>query len=308
MVDIIVVNNGNLFLIKSFLSHLKANTSVPYNLYVVDNDSKNGSIDYLRQKSVEDGFRFLETTLELYPQQIAPFDAEKTIPPYAIMVDHGERVLSHGQCVDLARERISSEFHVVIDSDCLVQTGWLERMLKEMSDERVACVGNSKLGPYNLSRIWVSNCLYRTNYVCENKVTMHPLIYRYVFYDTGDYQSAILSMQYRTVHISEHMKYWNHLGGIGWFSNCLVGGVQRAHFLFNEDGSFAAEAQSRPANNILKASWWYQKLYRDSLPNDVDVAWSWEDHLSLAESIKESSMPFVDCEQYLVGKEQLANA
>jgi len=157
MVDIITVHQDIMFLLKRFLKDLRDNTTVPYRLTVVDNNSQNASVEFLKALQEKGEIDLIRVT----PEENAK-DAyntrwlNDTLPVGAKPVTDGAKIMTHGQCLDVVLGRVSAEHVVTIDTDVLVKPRWLERMLSEDA----GCVGQSKFGPHDTTRIWVANCLY----------------------------------------------------------------------------------------------------------------------------------------------------
>jgi hypothetical protein len=153
-------------------------------------------------------------------------------------------------------------------------------MMMEMDDE-TGYVGDSKLGPNNLSRIWVANRLVRTEVDKSLRCTCQPMKINGTYYDTGDYQSEIVGKEFKNVHVDDYPDYWHHCNSMNWFNNCLrKDGLHQNHNLYGDDGKPIVSG-SRPPHVILSASWWYQKLYAESNYKGYDKKWEWVDHISL---------------------------
>lgn len=301
MIDIVTVHQDISFLLYGFLNDLRKNTSVPYRLIIVDNNSKNSTKDFLKKEHEDGNIVLIELTPENYLLNLEDTSLEGTAPNGGRWIKDGSRVLTHGQCLDVALSKIESEHFITIDIDVFVKAGWLEKMLAEAKANNAACVGQSKLGPYNTSRIWVANCLYDTEKFMDRKTSMQPLSYGEKIYDTADYQSTLLWMAHRNVHIQDFENYWEHISSLYWFYNCLKTEPEYDGYKLFENGEFVANLNNRPLNVILRASWWFQKLYMESLPNEVDIPWTPEDHMVLIEKVRKRNVEIPEnCSKYIV--------
>jgi GT2 family glycosyltransferase len=295
MVDIIVVHQNILCVIKEFMECLEENTTLPYRLIVVDNDSKNESIDYIRQKKSDGKIDILiEADPSKKDEYFSPCDLTENTYffekyHWCTVERDGENILTHGECLDIASEYIESEFYVTIDSDCFVKKGWLDRMMKEMEDPDVCSTGDSKLGPYNTTRIWVANCLTRTEMYKKGRTTFQPVKMGNNYFDTGDFLSTMLWMQFKHTHISEYMEYWNHVSSLTWFSNCLNPEDKFKDYRFYDENENYITGGSRPDRITIGASECYKDLLKKHSTKDVDFNWTEEDHMKLVKKIEEVS-------------------
>ena len=284
--------------IQRFLKDLRKNTTAPYRLTVVDNNSTNASADFLKGLHDKGEIKLIRVTPEENSRDAYGIGhLNDTLPQGAVPVTDGQKVMTHGQCLDVALSHADAEKIVTIDTDVLVKPMWLERMLSE-SD--AACVGQSKTGPHNTSRIWVANCLYDRLAMEESRTTMQPVRLGSRVYDTGDFQSTLMWLRRENRHVPDFEKYWHHISSMHWFYNCLRSEPKYADYkMFNEDGTVAVDFGNRPLRVILTASWWYQKLYVESLPNDVDIPWLPEDHLALVKRFRDAVGLTPECDGVL---------
>lgn len=300
MIDIITVHQDISFLLYKFLRELRRNTDEQYRLIVVDNNSKNKTKDFLKNERDNKKIVLIEINPDNYALHVNNERIEKLAPEGGRWIGDGSKILTHGQCLDAAIDKVQSDYFVVMDIDVFVKRGWLKKMLNESKANDAACVGQSKLGPYNTSRIWVANCLYDTEKFMSDRVSMQPLKYGNKIYDTADYQSSLLWMKYANVHIPDFERYWEHISSLYWLYNCLKTEPEYNGYKIFENGEFVANLNTRPLHVILKASWWFQKLYTESLPNDIDIPWFPEDHMILIEKIKNKGIKISDqCNKYL---------
>jgi glycosyltransferase involved in cell wall biosynthesis len=120
--SICVVNYKTELLTKLCLRSVRKFTKYPYEMIVVDNNSGDASLDYLR--SVK-WIRLIER--------------------------NGESIQSgswaHGSALDLGLDAAGGEFFVAMHSDTFVHTpGWLERLISAVTETpETACAGTGKL-------------------------------------------------------------------------------------------------------------------------------------------------------------------
>lgn len=121
-VSICVVNYKTALLTKLCVRSIRRFTPQPYELIVVDNDSKDESLEYLR--SVK-WIKLIERKIE--------------------HVKSGSWV--HGTALDAGLEAATGEFFVSLHSDTLIRReGWLDELLRPaLADSRLACSGCGKL-------------------------------------------------------------------------------------------------------------------------------------------------------------------
>ena len=121
-VSICVVNYKTPLLTKLCIRSIRRFTPQPYELIVVDNDSKDESLDYLR--SVK--------WIKLVERK-----AGEAKPP----------AWMHGNALDMGFEASSGEFFVSLHSDTLIhREGWLDLLLSPaLENPRLACSGCGKL-------------------------------------------------------------------------------------------------------------------------------------------------------------------
>ena len=119
------------------LRSIRKFTSYPYQVIVVDNDSGDGSLDYLRK------LKWIRL-LERKPQRDEPGGG------YA-----------HAAALDLALANCNTEFFVSLHSDVFVKhTGWLADMIRYFdNDPKIACVGTGKIELQSAWRIWLKDNL-----------------------------------------------------------------------------------------------------------------------------------------------------
>ena len=119
---ICVVNYKTPDMIRLCLRSIRKFTDYPYELIVVDNNSADASLEYLRQLK---WIRLIERT---------PGAGESG--GYA-----------HGVGLDIGLQHCNSEFFVSMHSDTIVKKqGWLGELIRYFADEeKVACVGSGKI-------------------------------------------------------------------------------------------------------------------------------------------------------------------
>ncbi|HEG43178.1 MAG TPA: glycosyltransferase [Phycisphaerales bacterium] len=104
-VTVVSVNHNTLDFIKLCVSKVFEHTEIPLKMIVVDNNSTDGSLEYLRSDP-----------------RIKVFGLEQNI--------------GHGQALDLIMKYVDTEYVVVIDSDAHpIKNGWLKILLEPLSDE-----------------------------------------------------------------------------------------------------------------------------------------------------------------------------
>jgi glycosyltransferase involved in cell wall biosynthesis len=128
-VTICVVHYRTPELIRLCLRSIRKYTPPPYEMVVVDNDSQDESLEYLRSLG---WIRLIERKEP----------ANDSSGGYA-----------HGAALDLALQECQTEFFVSLHSDTLVhRQGWLELLLEPFRDEpKMACVGGGKA---ELEPVW----------------------------------------------------------------------------------------------------------------------------------------------------------
>ncbi|MDH3689880.1 MAG: glycosyltransferase [Gammaproteobacteria bacterium] len=121
-VSILVPNYRTLELTTLCLDLLKRHTNSSFaRVIVVDNDSKDDSLEYLKSL---DWITLVERK------------SDESLPAH----------VSHAQALDLAFEQVDTEFVLSIHSDTLVlRNDWLPYLLSYMKTERIAGVGSWKL-------------------------------------------------------------------------------------------------------------------------------------------------------------------
>ncbi len=126
---ICVVNYKTLDFTRLCLRSIRKFTHYPYEVIVVDNDSKDESLEYL--KSLE-WIRLIER----HPKPGEPRGS-----------------YDEGAALDLGLADCNTEFYVVMHSDTFVQRdGWLGELIGRFTDDDVACVGSGKI---ELTPRWV---------------------------------------------------------------------------------------------------------------------------------------------------------
>jgi hypothetical protein len=122
-VTICVVNYKTPELTKLCLRSIRKFTHTPYRVVVVDNDSQDESLDYLR-------------TLKWIRLVERRFGAEKVVGSEA-----------EGSGLDLGLSECTTEFYAAMHSDTIVQKdNWLAELLGYFGPDReVACVGSGKI-------------------------------------------------------------------------------------------------------------------------------------------------------------------
>lgn len=104
MVDIVIVNYNTCKLLKPLIESIEENTQISYELYVVDNNSTDGSTFWLRQKS--------GVNLIVLPRNMG----------YAYACNRG---IENG----------IGDYIVLMNSDLLATPGWLEGLLFPMEED-----------------------------------------------------------------------------------------------------------------------------------------------------------------------------
>ena len=117
---ICIVNYKTKELTRLCLRAIRKFTKVPYEVVVVDNDSDDSSLEYLRSLQ---WIRLIER-----PGEIKKFGS-----------------WAHGTALDKGLESCTTEFFMAMHSDTFVhKEGWLEELLTNMKDN-TACAGGGKL-------------------------------------------------------------------------------------------------------------------------------------------------------------------
>jgi GT2 family glycosyltransferase len=120
---ICIVNYKTLDFTRLCLRSIRKFTRYPYEVIVVDNDSRDESLEYLQSL---DWIRLIER----------PTQADEPGGGYA-----------HAAAPDLGLESCRTEFFVSMHSDTFVRKdGWLNELIRYFGDdERIACVGSGKV-------------------------------------------------------------------------------------------------------------------------------------------------------------------
>jgi glycosyltransferase involved in cell wall biosynthesis len=118
--------------IRLCLRSIRKFTRYPYEVIVVDNNSQDDSLEYLRSLK---WIRLIERDTE---------------------GDHGGGY-SHGAALQAGRENCDTEFFVSLHSDAFIQKdGWLTELTAYFGqDEQIACVGSDKIELSPQWRIWL---------------------------------------------------------------------------------------------------------------------------------------------------------
>jgi glycosyltransferase involved in cell wall biosynthesis len=218
---ICVVNYKTPQLIKLCLRSIRKFTHTPHKVIVVDNDSQDESLEYLRTvkwiELVERGFG---------DEKILGSDAE-------------------GSGLDIGLNRCDSEFYVTMHSDTIIKKdNWLSELLVYFKNNReIACVGSGKIESQSLWRtvlkkatdfkalqrrlFWPSElreqylyhnrticCLYRTEILRKEKLTFLMGKERHLTAGQGLYLELV-KRQYLTVELpcsvmGEYVIHLNH--------------------------------------------------------------------------------------------------
>jgi glycosyltransferase involved in cell wall biosynthesis len=119
---ICIVNYKTLNLTRLCLRSIRKFTEYPYEVIVVDNNSHDASLDYLRRL---DWIRLIERQPE----------------------SNESGGQAHGAALDLGLKNCQSEFFVSVHSDTIIQKpGWLTELISYFDeDENAACVGSGKI-------------------------------------------------------------------------------------------------------------------------------------------------------------------
>ncbi len=121
-VTLCIVNYKTLFLTRMCLRCIRKFTRYPYEVIVIDNDSQDESLEYL--KSLK-WIRLIERRIE-----------------------QGSRgALNHGASLDLGLKNCSTEFFASMHSDTIIKDyDWLSTLVGYFNDdENIACVGSGKI-------------------------------------------------------------------------------------------------------------------------------------------------------------------
>lgn len=120
---ICIVNYKTLELTKLCLRSIRKFTHYPYEVVVVDNDSQDASLDYLKSLG----------WITLIERRAKPGDLGGGV--------------AHAAALDMALDKCTTEFFVSMHSDTLVQAdGWLADLMRYFEKDRsVQCVGAGKL-------------------------------------------------------------------------------------------------------------------------------------------------------------------
>lgn len=129
---ICIVNYKTLDFVKLCLRSIRKFTHYPYEVIVVDNNSQDESLEYL--KSLK-WIRLLERNTK----------------------DDIGGGYSHGAALQLGRENCNTEFFISMHSDTFVQEeNWLTELIRYFdNDENITCVGSGKIEIIPLWRIWL---------------------------------------------------------------------------------------------------------------------------------------------------------
>lgn len=125
---ICIVNYKTLDFIRLCLRSIRKFTKYPYEVIVVDNDSADESLDYLRSLN---WIRLIERKSQ--PGQIGGY--------------------AHAAGLDTGLANCNTEFFLSVHSDVFIkQPGWLEYFIKPFAgSEKIACVGTGKI---ELTPLW----------------------------------------------------------------------------------------------------------------------------------------------------------
>lgn len=140
-VTICVVNYKTLDLTRLCLRSIRRYTRLPFEMMVVDNNSADASVDYLRSLS---WIRLIERK----------DPANDSSGGYA-----------HAAALDLALARCTTDFFVSLHSDTVIRrAGWLEDLLAYFrEDPKMACVGGGKVEWEPAWRVWLKRAAdYKT--------------------------------------------------------------------------------------------------------------------------------------------------
>jgi glycosyltransferase involved in cell wall biosynthesis len=157
-VTLCVVNYKTPQLTRLCLRSIRKYTRPPFEMLVVDNNSADASLDYLRSLS---WIRLLERK----------DPANDSSGGYA-----------HAAALDLALEQCRTEFFVSLHSDTVIhRDGWLDDLLAHFRDDpAVACVGGGKVELEPPWRAWLKKAADYKTFFRNLRRTPDPLgIYRY---------------------------------------------------------------------------------------------------------------------------------
>ena len=120
---ICIVNYKTLDMTRLCLRSIRKFTKYPYEVIVVDNDSRDESLDYLR------GLEWIQL-IERKPSPGEPGGG------YA-----------HAAALDMGLDKCNTEFFISLHSDVFVkQSGWLGDLMKRFNNApKIACVGTGKI-------------------------------------------------------------------------------------------------------------------------------------------------------------------
>lgn len=329
-VTIIVVHYNLFFAIKKCLEAIAQNTIIPYKLIIVDNDSQNESIEFIKDfVSSRSNVSFLHLNPKIY----ADFENKNK----NILFDNVASGLSsmyninrtvHGCALNYARQFVDTPYYACLDSDLFVKRGWLEGLLS-FADKNIACIGYNRNNSNRSTKIWGGCCLVNTECVRKHPVTLQPIqaeidsnarhrskqssnsLYKVsdipYYYDTCQYQSTILSRYYKNIALpqifdgkfiyEEHMenKYYSHVTALTTFSR-MLDPEDESFSLYHDDGRYHMHFICH--DHFLRCSWWYAKLYEESLPNDIDIKWTFEDHNKVVRQVLDEGFKFIIDKKY----------
>ena len=119
---ICIVNYKTLDFTRLCLRSIRKFTKYPYEIIVVDNNSQDESLEYLKRLS---GVRLIEHT----------------------NTDDLKGGLAHAASLDLGLQNCNTEFFISMHSDTFVyRPGWLTDLIGYFdNDENIACVGSGKI-------------------------------------------------------------------------------------------------------------------------------------------------------------------
>jgi GT2 family glycosyltransferase len=130
---ICVVNYRTAVFTKVCLRAIRRFTDYPYEVVVVDNDSRDASVEYLRSLP----------WIRLVERKPKPGEPRGS--------------WDEGSALDLGLADCSTEFYVAMHSDAIVmKPGWLTELVRYFGrDQRMACVGSGKLEIESAWRTWL---------------------------------------------------------------------------------------------------------------------------------------------------------
>jgi len=170
--SIIIVNYKTLDWTRQCLESIRANSQgEPYEIIVIDNDSRDESLTYLKSQA---DIRLIERTTGLH------YDSR-----------------DHGEALDLGLRYAQGDYVVVLDSDVLIlKKGWLSALTKLLAQENAVLVGPC------FYRNFIHACflMVERNLITKYQLSFAPQSHFHRYYDTAEYiTEALLRHGHRIV-------------------------------------------------------------------------------------------------------------